>query len=165
MLRKERQRNMWLFLISAAVIQFVLGLLVMILNIIFIYDGMGSKWYGQPQEMEAVDNSDYDEGGEGEQAMSGGGLKVVSIGEGIIAGAEEIMGYSPLPKYLLSGFFYFCLTGVAMYVLSQKGNNSKKALLGVHVTLILLSFTLVITNACQIGMIHQHAPVFSVEVS
>ena len=52
-----------------------------------------------------------------------------------------------------------------MYVLSQKGNNPKKALLGVHVSLILLSFTLVITNACQIGMIHQHAPVFNVEVT
>ena len=51
-----------------------------------------------------------------------------------------------------------------MYVLSQKGNSPKKALLGVHVTLILLSLTLVITNACQIGMIHQHAPVYSVEV-
>ena len=45
---------------------------------------------------EAVDNSDYDEGGEGEQGMSGGGLKVVSIGEGIIAGAEKIIGYCPL---------------------------------------------------------------------
>ena len=67
-------------------------------------------------------------------------------------------------KYLLSGFFYFCLTGVAMFVLSQKGSSPKKALLGVHVTLILLSLTLVITNACQIGMIHQHAPVYSVEV-
>ena len=52
-----------------------------------------------------------------------------------------------------------------MYVLSQKGNNPKKALLGVHVSLILLSFTLVITNACQIGMIHKHAPVFKVEVT
>ena len=65
---------------------------------------------------------------------------------------------------LMSGFFYFCLTGVAMYVLSQKGNCPKKALLGVHMTLILLSFTLVIANSCQIGMIHQHAPVYSVEV-
>ena len=79
---------MWLFLISAAVIQFVLGLLVMILNIIFIYDGMGSKWYGQPQD-QAVDNLDYDEGGE-EVMSGGGGLKVVSIGEGIIAGAGII---------------------------------------------------------------------------
>ena len=76
MLRKERQRNMWLFLISASVIQFVLGLLVMILNIIFIYDGMGSKWYGQPKDQEAVDNMDYDE--DGETMSGGGGLKVVS---------------------------------------------------------------------------------------
>ena len=75
---------MWLFLITAAVIQFVLGLLVMILNIIFIYDGMNSKWYGQTEEAEtAVDNLDYE--GDGEVG-SGGGLKVVSIGEGIIAG-------------------------------------------------------------------------------
>ena len=51
-----------------------------------------------------------------------------------------------------------------MLVLSQKGTSPKKPLLGVHVSLILLSFSLVITNACQIGMIHQHAPVYSVEV-
>ena len=88
-MRKERQRNMWLFLISAAVLQFVLGLLVMILNIIFIYDGMGSQWYGQPQEQGAGESVDYDEDGEA-VTMSGGGLKVVSIGEGIIAGAKEI---------------------------------------------------------------------------
>ena len=81
---------MWLFLISAAVIQFVLGLLVMILNIIFIYDGVGSKWYGQPQE-QVGDNLDYDEDGE-EMTSGGGGLKVVSIGEGIIAGAGKSGG-------------------------------------------------------------------------
>ena len=80
---------MWLFLISSAVLQFVLGLLVMILNIIFIYDGMGSQWYGQPKEPGPGDSLDYDEDGEAVE-MSGGGLKVVSIGEGIIAGAGEI---------------------------------------------------------------------------
>lgn len=78
---RERQRRMWLFLYTATIIQFVLGVLVMILNIIFIYDGMNSKWYGQPDENMEVE---LDE--EGNPIMKSGGLKVVSIGEGIIAG-------------------------------------------------------------------------------
>ena len=78
---RERQRRMWLFLYTATIIQFVLGVLVMILNIIFIYDGMNSKWYGQPDEnMEP----EFDE--EGNPIKKSGGMKVVSIGEGIIAG-------------------------------------------------------------------------------
>ena len=50
---------------------------------------MGSHWYGQPKEPGPGDSLDYDEDGEAVE-MSGGGLKVVSIGEGIIAGAGEI---------------------------------------------------------------------------
>ena len=62
-----RQRKMKIFLHGVGVAELVLGVLIMILNVIFIYDGMNSGWYHDPQE-------------EGSQ------LKVVSIGEGIIAG-------------------------------------------------------------------------------
>ena len=66
MVRRERQRSMRLFLYGAGVSQFVLGAVVMVLNIVFIYDGMNSGWYGDQ-----------------------GGLRVVSIGEGIIAGQDR----------------------------------------------------------------------------
>ena len=66
MVRRERQRSMRLFLYGASVSQFVLGAVVMVLNIVFIYDGMNSGWYGEQ-----------------------GGLRVVSIGEGIIAGQDR----------------------------------------------------------------------------
>ena len=52
----------------------------MILNIIFIYDGMNSKWYGNNDEFNDNFVSPTDE------TATGGGLKVVSIGEGILAG-------------------------------------------------------------------------------
>ena len=64
---RARQRRMKIFLNGVGVAELVLGVLVMILNVIFIYDGMNSGWYHSPEE-------------EGSQ------LKVVSIGEGIIAG-------------------------------------------------------------------------------
>ena len=56
------------------------------------------------------------------------------------------------------------LAGVAMLVISKKDHN-KKALIGVHICLILISFTLVVANACQIGLIHQYATAYSAEVS
>ena len=61
------------------------------------------------------------------------------------------------------GFFYMILAGVAMLVISKKDHN-KKALIGVHICLILISFTLVVANACQIGLIHQYATTYSAEV-
>ena len=60
------------------------------------------------------------------------------------------------------GFFYMCLAGVAMIVIAKKGN--KKALLGIHVCILLLSFTLVIANACQLGIIHQYALTYNPQV-
>ena len=43
-------------------------------------------------------------------------------------------------------------------------SGSKKTLVSLHVLNILLSFTLIVTNACQLGMIHQYAAEFSTEV-
>ena len=51
-----------------------------------------------------------------------------------------------------------------MIVIAKKGQN-KKALIGIHACLLLLSFTVVIANACQIGLIHQYATPYDAEVS
>ena len=68
---RARQRRMKIYLNGVGVSELVLGVLVMILNIIFIYDGMNSGWYHDPAL-------------EGDVAQ----MKVVSIGEGIIAGDD-----------------------------------------------------------------------------
>jgi len=142
-IERKRQHKMVLLMYSAAVLQFVLGVFVMILNIIFIYDGMNSKWYGQVDDLNEATNVDED----GNIISTGGGMKVVSIGEGILA-----------------GFFYILLAGVAMILIAKKGQN-KKALIGIHACLLLLSFTVVIANACQIGLIHQYATPYDAENS
>merc|ERR1711884_794136 len=100
---------MRLFLYGAGVSQFVLGAVVMVLNIVFIYDGMNSGWYGDQ-----------------------GGLRVVSIGEGIIA-----------------GFLYLGLGGAVLAVLGRPGHHLK-ALLGLEASMLLLSLTLTIANGCQL---------------
>ena len=51
-----------------------------------------------------------------------------------------------------------------MIAIAKKGQN-KKALIGIHACLLLLSFTVVIANACQIGLIHQYATPYDAEVS
>ena len=52
-----------------------------------------------------------------------------------------------------------------MLVLGKGKGHNKMAMIGVNATLLLLSFTLVITNACQIGLIHQYAANYDEEVS
>ena len=64
---RARQRKMKIFLNGVGVAEIVMGILALILNTIFIYDGMNSGWYHEPE-------------------AEGNGMKVVSIGEGIIAG-------------------------------------------------------------------------------
>ena len=59
-IERKRQHKMVLLMYSAAVLQFVLGVFVMILNIIFIYDGMNSKWYGQVDDLNEATNVDED---------------------------------------------------------------------------------------------------------
>ena len=51
-----------------------------------------------------------------------------------------------------------------MLVLGKGKGHNKMAMIGVNATLLLLSFTLVITNACQIGLIHQYAANYDAEV-
>ena len=64
---RARQRKMKIFLNGVGVAEIVMGVLALILNTIFIYDGMNSGWYSDQQE-------------------EGNGMKVISIGEGILAG-------------------------------------------------------------------------------
>ena len=66
---RARQRKMKIFLHGVGVADIVLGVLALILNTIFIYDGMNSQWYYEADREEEAN-----------------GMKVVSIGEGIIAG-------------------------------------------------------------------------------
>ena len=90
--QKERQRMMIVLIYIAAVVQFVLGVLVMALNIIFIYDGMNSKWYGS-RDMEANE--------EGVMFEITSGLQVPSIGEGILAG-----GLNQISTFLTLDLFF-----------------------------------------------------------
>ena len=119
---KGRRNKIISFLFSAAVLHITLGVLVMVLNVIFIYDGMNSGWYYFKDSL-------------------GTELKVISIGEGILAGVSFII-----------------IGSVALYVLTKKG-CSKTFLYSIYITMILLSFTLIVTTACQIGLIHQYVPV------
>ena len=63
------------------------------------------------------------------------------------------------------GFFYILLAGIAMLVLGKGKGHNKMAMIGVNAVLLLLSFTLVIANACQIGLIHQYAANYDAETS
>ena len=47
-------------------------------------------------------------------------------------------------------------------VLAKSGSG--KTLLSLHIILVLISFTLTVTNACQLGMIHQYAKDFTPQV-
>ena len=54
------------------------------------------------------------------------------------------------------------MAAVTLGLLAKSG--SKKALLVMHILLILISFTLIVTNACQLGLIHQYARNFNPKV-
>ena len=51
---------------------------------------------------------------------------------------------------------------VMLGVMAKSGSG--KTLLSLHILLVLLSFTLTVTNACQLGMIHQYAGNFNPKV-
>ena len=122
--KKEKQRSEKIvrFLLSLAVLHITMGVLVLILNVIFIYDGMNSGWYYFKDSL-------------------GTELKVISIGEGI-----------------MTGVFFITIASLAIVILSRKSFN-KSYLYLLYVIIIILSFSLIITTACQIGLIHQFVPV------
>ena len=51
-----------------------------------------------------------------------------------------------------------------MMILGKGKGQNKKGMLGLHALLLIISFILIIANACQIGIIHQHATSYNAEV-
>ena len=96
----------------ASLIQMFLGLLVMIFNIIFIYFGINSDWYS------------------GNIAN----LKVISVGEGIIAGV-----------------FYIIISWILLIYLSKNFASALRILCNVF--LLVIGITIIIVNSCQIVMV------------
>lgn len=104
---------------TSGLLVMLLGLIVSVLNIIFIYFGMHSDWY------------------EG----SIGALKVISVGEGIIAGV-----------------FYILISMILLLYLSKKDPSAVRMIILCNVFLLVISFTLSIVNGCQIGMVETFFP-------
>ena len=122
-LNKDKQRTSKVVsvLLSFSVLHITLGLLVMILNVIFIYDGMNSGWYYFIDSL-------------------GTELKVISIGEGIMTG------------------IFFIIIACFVILILCKHMCTNTSLYPLYIVIIFLSFSLIITTACQIGMIHQYVP-------
>ena len=110
-----------LFLEIAGLSELFLGVLVIVLNILFIYFGMNSGWYYFKDSL-------------------GTEIKVISIGEGIIAGVFYIVFAS---IFLIK----LCSEGCGIILMSI-----------MNILMIILSFTLVLTNACQIGLVSWYVP-------
>ena len=105
-----------LLLEVAGILELFLGVFVIVLNILFIYFGMNSGWYFFKDSF-------------------GTEMKVISIGEGIIA-----------------GFFYIVFASIFLIKLCFGGTRTiLMSILNILMTII--SFTLVLTNACQIGLV------------
>jgi hypothetical protein len=122
-LGKERVKNVKvnLFLEVIGILEIFLGVLVIVLNILFIYFGMHSGWYYFKDSL-------------------GTELKVISIGEGIIA-----------------GFFYIIFATVFLARLCSGGSGTKLMSI-LNILMVILSFTLILTNACQIGLVSWYVP-------
>ena len=99
---------------TTGILVMLLGLIVSVLNIIFIYFGMNSDWY------------------EGNIGV----LKVISVGEGIIAGV-----------------FYIIISLIMLFYLSKKDPSAVRMLILCNVFLLVISFTLSIVNAWYGGNI------------
>ena len=104
---------------ATGILVMLLGLIVSVLNIIFIYYGIHSDWY------------------EGNIGV----LKVISIGEGIIAGT-----------------FYIIISIIVLFYLSKKQPSSARMIILCNIFLLVISFTLSIVNGCQIGMVEFFFP-------
>jgi hypothetical protein len=108
-----------IYLKTTGILVMLLGLIVSVLNIIFIYFGMNSNWY----------------------TGNIGILKVISVGEGIIA-----------------GIFYIIISLIVLFYLSKKVSSAVRMIIICNVFLLVISFTLSIVNGCQIGMVQTFFP-------
>ena len=110
------------FVEAAAATQIVCGVLAAVFNILFIYYGMISGWYYFKDSL-------------------GTEMKVISIGEGIIA-----------------GLFYMSFGSVFLYTLQSSGSSNGSSLLVCSVMNLLISLALILTNTCQLGLVSWHVP-------
>ena len=116
----ESKNSSKVFVEAAGATQIVCGVLVAVFNILFIYYGMASGWYYFQDSL-------------------GTEMKVISIGEGIIA-----------------GLFYMSFGSVFLYSLQSSGSSN--SLLICSVMNMLISLTLILTNTCQLGLVSWYLP-------
>ena len=108
-----------MYLKATAILVMLLGLIVSVLNIIFIYFGMNTNWY----------------------TGNIGVLKVISIGEGIIAGV-----------------LYIVISLIILASLSKKSSSVVRMIILCNIFMLVIGFTLSIVNGCQIGMVQTFFP-------
>ena len=108
-----------MYLKATAILVMLLGLIVSVLNIIFIYFGMNTHWY----------------------TGNIGVLKVISIGEGIIAGV-----------------LYIVISLIILASLSKKSSSVVRMIILCNIFMLVIGFTLSIVNGCQIGMVQTFFP-------
>ena len=106
------------FLQVTSTLEIFLSFLIIILNILFIFYGMNSGWYYFVDSL-------------------GTELKVISIGEGIIA-----------------GFFYIIFASVFLVKLAS-ADLSNTVLYAMNSLILILTVVLAIANACQLGLVNQ----------
>ena len=106
------------FLQVTSTLEIFLSFLIIILNILFIFYGMNSGWYYFVDSL-------------------GTELKVISIGEGIIA-----------------GFFYIIFASVFLFKLAS-ADLSNTVLYAMNSLILILTVVLAIANACQLGLVNQ----------
>ena len=108
-----------MYLKATAILVMLLGLIVSVMNIIFIYFGMNTNWY----------------------TGNIGVLKVISIGEGIIAGV-----------------LYIVISLIILASLSKKSSSVVRMIILCNIFMLVIGFTLSIVNGCQIGMVQTLFP-------
>ena len=116
-----RSTRVNMFLEGLGILEIFLGVLVIVLNILFIYFGMSSGWYYFQDSL-------------------GTEMKVISIGEGIIAG------------------FFYIIFGAVFLAKLGKGDSGTGLMSIMNIIIIIISFTLILTNACQIGLVSWYVP-------
>ena len=102
--------------------QIVCGLLVAVFNILFIYYGISSGWYYAKDSL-------------------GTEMKVISIGEGILA-----------------GLVYTVFGSLFLYTVHWSGSYSGHNLMIYSVITLVTSLTLVLANTCQLGLVSWYFP-------
>ena len=118
----ESKNNSRLLVEVAGASQIVCGLLVAVFNILFIYYGISSGWYYFKDSL-------------------GTEMRVISIGEGILAGCVYV---------IFASFF--------LYNLHWPSSYSAHKLVFCSLIILLTSVSLVLANTCQLGLVSRYRP-------